>query len=137
MRHNALLLLALSALSLALLSGCGGRRGVRVTEGSQQIGSAPTGSLFATDEATLVHVDDFERLATLRNARGFAEGTFLETHDKQGNKTGTLKARANRETGLRTADILEGAPRINDLATPVSASESARLGKIYRDPVEE
>jgi hypothetical protein len=86
---------------------------------------------------TIVHVDEFERLATLRNAKSFPAGTFLSTQDNQGNKTAILKARANRAVGLRTADILEGQPHINDIARPVSASESMRLGKIYRDPVEE
>ncbi len=137
MYHKSLLLLALGALSLALVSGCGGQRGVRITEGSEQIGSAPTGSVFATTAATIVHINEFERLATLRNAREFAAGTFLETRDRKGNKTALLKARAKRESGLRTADILEGAPKINHSAVPVSASESARLEKIYRDTVEE
>ncbi|WPJ98018.1 hypothetical protein SH580_09920 [Coraliomargarita algicola] len=136
MRHKSLLLLALAAGSLSLLSGCGGHNGVRVTEGDQQIGTAQTGTVIAVDSATVVHVNEFERLATLRNAREFAEGTFLETRDRQGTKTATLKTRSHRE-GLRTADILEGLPDINDRAEPVSASESARLEKIYRDPVDE
>ncbi|MFT5836745.1 MAG: hypothetical protein ACI9ZV_000242 [Candidatus Azotimanducaceae bacterium] len=136
MRLKSIPTLVVSTLVLTLLSGCGGRSGVRITEGSEQIGSAPTGSVFATNAATLVHVDVFERLATLRNARGFAAGTFLETRDGEGNQTGILKARENRESGLRTADILEGAPRINNRAVPVSAAERARLKKKYRDPVE-
>lgn len=136
MLHKALPLLAVSALLLSLLAGCGGT-GIRVTEGDQQIGAAPTGSLFLTNAATIVHVDEFERLATLRNARNFAEYTFLETRDPEGNKSATLKTRANRNSGLRTADILEGMPKINDRATPVNPAESARLSEIYRDPVEE
>lgn len=136
MRHPAIPLLAASALLLALLGGCGGPRGVRVTEGDQQIGAAPKGSVFLTGEATVVHVDEIERLATLRNAYDFPAGTFLVTRDREGEKSATLKARANRATGLRTADILEGLPRINDRAAPASPSESQRLGKIYRDPAE-
>lgn len=134
MRIKALTLLALGAVFLTLLSGCGGPNGVRVTEGDQQIGSAPTGSVFMTDQATVVHVNEFDRLATLRNARKFAVGTFLVTRDRDGNESATLKTRENRPTGLGTADIVEGLPKINDHAEPVSASESTRLGKIYRDP---
>lgn len=130
-------LLALGAIALSLLSGCGGSGQVKVTEGDQQIGAAPTGSTFVTHHAVIVHVDSFERLATLRNARGLEAHAFLQTMDSAGNKTATLKARDNRTTGLRTADILEGSPKINDHAVPVSAAESARLGKIYRDPAAE
>jgi hypothetical protein len=136
MRQKTLLLLAASALLLSLFSGCGGHRGVRVTEGSEPIGAAPTGSLFLTNEATVVHVDAFERLATLRNAKGFVQGVFLQTRDREGNESGILKTRALRPSGLLTADILEGIPEINDRATPVSPAESERLGKIYRDPAE-
>lgn len=135
MQSKALSLLAVSALFLSFLTGCGGN-GVRVTEGNTQIGSAPSGTLYATDKASVVHIDEFERIATLRNARTYAEGAFLQASDRKGNKTGILKVRAMRE-GLRTADVLEGSPAINNTAVAVSASESARLEKIYRDPVAE
>lgn len=134
MRYKALPLLALGAVTISLLSGCGGREGVRVTEGNQPIGSAPTGTIFVSDASTVVHVNEFDRLATLRNARQFTQGTFLETRDREGNATAILKTRENRPTGLGTADIVEGLPNINNRAAPVSAAESARLEKIYRDP---
>lgn len=137
MLPRTLIALVVSTLLLSLITGCGGSGQVRVQEGSNQISSAPTGSLFTTDQATIVHVDTIERLATMRNGREFAANTFLETRDREGNMTAILKTRENRETGLRTADVLEGYPRINDRAAPVSFSEMERLQKIYRDPVEE
>ena len=126
---RALLSFALAAVSLPLFEGCGSH----VIEGDQQIRSAPTGSIFATDKAIIVHVNEFDRLATLRHARSFSASTFLETRDNKGNKSAILKTRGNRPTGLGTADIVEGLPKINDLATPVNATESIRLIKIYRD----
>jgi hypothetical protein len=137
MQVQKLTIISFSILLLSLLNGCGGPRGIRVTEGNQQVGSAPTGSVYATTAAIVVHVDGFERLATLRNAHKFPAGSFLETLDETGAQTAVLKARANRETGLRTADILEGEPHINDNARLVSATESMRLSKIYRDPIAE
>jgi hypothetical protein len=134
MHLKTILILTIGAVSLSLLNGCGGPSGVRVTEGNQPIGNAPTGTLIADKSASIVHVNEMERLATLRNARMFKNGIFLETRDRQGNKTATLKLREARE-GLRTADIVEGLPKINDRAVPVSASENARLNKIYRTPV--
>ncbi len=133
MPHKALLSCALLAVSLSLLSGCGGSRSVRVIEGDQQIRSALTGSIYASDQASIVHVNELDRLATLRNARSFSASTFLETHDSEGNNSAILKTRGNRPTGLGTADIVEGSPKINDRATSVNTAESVRLGKIYRD----
>ena len=133
MPHKTLPSFALFAVSLSLLSGCGGSRSVRVIEGDQQIRSALTGSIYASDQASIVHVNELDRLATLRNARSFSASTFLETHDSEGNKSAILKTRGNRPTGLGTADIVEGSPKINDRATSVNTAESVRLGKIYRD----
>ncbi len=137
MSLQSLASLVSSLVLLSLFAGCAGSGEVRVKEGTETIGSAPTGRVFVTSEATIVHVDEIERLATLRNARSFATGTFLQTTDREGNKNAILKTRENREVGLRTADILEGEPKINDRAAPVSASEAARLQKIYREPGEE
>ena len=137
MPHQAIPSFALLAVSLSLLSGCGGSRSVRVIEGDQQIRSALTGSIYASDQATIVHVNKFDRLATLRNARSFPKSTFLETRDSEGNKSAILKTRGNRPAGLGTADIVEGLPKINDRASPVNATESVRLGKKYRDLDEE
>ena len=137
MPYKTLPSFALFAVSLSLLNGCGGSRSIRVTEGDQQIRSALTGSLYATDQATIVHVNNFDRLVTLRNARSFPESTFLETRDSEGIKSAIIKTRGNRPAGLGTADIVEGLPKINDRASPVNATESVRLGKIYRDLDEE
>ena len=137
MPHKSLLSFVLLAVSLSLLGGCSGSRSVRVIEGDQQIRSALTGSVYSTEQAIIVHVNEFDRLATLRNARIFPAFTFLETRDSEGNKSAILKTRGNRPAGLGTADIVEGLPKINDHATPVNAAESVRLGKIYRDLDEE
>jgi hypothetical protein len=125
----------LALVAVLLFSACGGPKGVRVTEGTETIGSAPAGTLFATQEASIVHVDLSGRLATLRNGNKFKEGSFLIVKDEvSGEQTGILKALPKRAIGLRTADVLEGEPSINDVVFSASAAESARLAKIYRDP---
>lgn len=126
---------AFTLLLLALL-GCQNAN-VRVTKGDKQIGVAPSGTLYLTRASTIVHVDKFERIVTLRNAQSIGEYTFLETQDSEGNKTAILKTRAIRKNRLQTADILEGAPRINDLATVLDAETSAKLRETYRDTIDE
>lgn len=117
-----------------MLSACGGRKGVRITEGTENMGSAPAGTLFATQQASIVHVDRTGRLATLRKGGHFKDGAFLIVKDSgDGEQTGVLKALPSRAIGLRTADVLEGEPDINDVVFPASATEAAELGKIYRD----
>lgn len=118
---------------LLLLSGCGGGpKGVTITEGDTQIGAARPGTIVRSTRSTVVHVDMFERLATIRNGRKLPVG-FLVATDRSGKQTAALKAHTPRPEGLRTADILEGEPGINDTIAPASASETSRLAKIYRD----
>lgn len=129
--HTPFLLL-ISGLAL-LLSGCGSSSGVKVTQGSEQISAPTPGTIIASDVSTVVHVDLFERVATIRNGHSLPAG-FLIAKSRAGKQTGILKARPSRAAGgLRTADILEGEPGINNTITQASASESARLSKIYRD----
>ena len=132
---KALYTVTILSLLLSMLPSCQNTN-LRVTKGDKQVGAAPRGTLYTTSAVTIVHVDKFERIVTLRNAQQIDEFTFLEAQDSGGNKTAILKTRANRTNGLRTADILEGAPRINDLATVLEAETSAMLRETYRDPVE-
>ncbi|MEO0510280.1 MAG: hypothetical protein AAF065_10530 [Verrucomicrobiota bacterium] len=127
----------LTLVTALFLSACGGNEQVRITEGSQQIGSSPTGTVYSTSEASIVHVDEITRIATFSNGNQFAESAFLVVNDQNGQQTGLLKAIPQRETGLRTADILEGEPGINDTVSLASEEESAKLSKIYRDPERE
>lgn len=130
-------ILAASALLISFFTACGGSSGVRVTEGNDPIGATVTGRPIQANDVSIVHVNKRERLATMRNGSRFSDRTFLKTVDRSGNQTGYLKTRATRPSGLRTADILEGQPSINNRAVPVSNSERSRLEKLYQDPTDD
>lgn len=129
------LLCAFSSVLTAILTGCGGGpNGVHITEGKQERVET---TVVAQDAAMIVHIDLFERIATIRNGVTLGDG-FLITSDFAGVETAVLKARpASLSEHLRTADILEGNPKINHSVRPASASRSQELAKIYRDPGEE
>jgi hypothetical protein len=134
MKYQLHLLLAL--LAVLILSACGGHKGVRITQGSQPAGTTATGTTDARAKASIVHVNLSSRLATMRNGYKFDKGDFLIVKNREGQQTGILKALAKRPIGLRTADILEGEPDINNTVVPASASEAARLAQLYRDSEE-
>ena len=127
--------ITLSLLFILLIAGCGGVSEVRVTEGSETIGTARKGTVVATSGARLVHVDELARIATIRSGGQFQGGDFIQTI-KNGVQTGILKIEPVRPEALRTAYILEGEPSINDLAEPVSASEAKCLSQLYPDQAE-
>ncbi len=135
MKHFPInLCLGLAAL---LLGACAGSGDVRITEGSETIGEKPAGTLFVTSQASLVHVDERERLATIRRGNRFEEGAFLEAVAADGQRSGLLKAQPRSLTALRTAFILEGEPAINDSVREVNAAEAARLAAKYPEAADE
>jgi hypothetical protein len=135
---KALTVSVVAALLISFFAACGGPSGVRVIQGEDPVSASATGGrAIQAGDATIVHVNERERLATMRNGTAFPASTFLKTVDRDGNETGFLKTRAKRPSGLRTADILEGNPDINNRAVAVNDAERARLETIYRDPVDD
>lgn len=122
--------LTLTGIALLAFSGCSAGSEVRLTQGNEQIGTAPTGTIIQTNSARIVHVDVNERLATIRNGGAFDAGIFLQTSNNSG-KTSLLKVEPKRPDALTTAYILEGEPFINDEAKPVSKQAQERLIKLY------
>lgn len=126
----------LPIIAAIILSACAGYDGVRITQGDQPAGGMGAESVDAAKSASVVHVDLSSRLATMRNGGKFDAGEFLVTKTRDGQQTGILKALPKRPLGLRTADILEGEPDINNIVIPASAAETSRLAQIYRDSEE-
>ena len=126
----------LTLVALLMLTACGGRKNIRITEGNQPEGSVVVDNAAAAARASIVHVDSSSRLATIRNGHKFDSGDFLIVQNREGQQTGILKALPKRPLGLRTADILEGNPDINNTVVTASPADSARLAQIYRDSEE-
>ena len=125
--------LILGSCILLFLSACGGGpSGVRVTQGDEQVRAPRVGVGTQNASSTVVHVDMNERIATVRNGNTLPAG-FLVATNSSDEQTASLKLNPTSSKGLRTADILEGTPGINDLISPASPTEADRLSKIYRD----
>lgn len=117
----------------AILTGCGSVNGVRITEGKQE--AATETIAIAKDAAIIVHIDLFERIATIRNGAKL-NADFLIATNYAGLETGVLKVRKGSSQSLRAVDILEGSPKINNLVRPASSDRSETLAKMYRDPAD-
>ena len=120
-----------------LAGGCagGGSTGMRVTDSAQQTRPPEPVELLGPGVAYLVHVDDRERLVTIRNGNQLEAGYFVAVA-RDGRETAALKVLPNRSAGLRIADILEGNPSINNRVKPASPARAAKLANLYRDPGE-
>lgn len=137
MRHKLKILSLACGLIILLLNGCGGvgGDGVRVTEGTNEAeNSRPRASIVARGTPVVVHVNQTERIATIRNGRLLGE-SFLIASDRSGQETAVLKSLPiSASEGLATAEVIEGMPGINDTVRDASALRSADLAKLYRDP---
>ncbi len=127
MRLRSLLLVAFSCALSLILAGCGGANGVRITEGKKR----ETAPMITDKKPMIVHIDLFERIATIRN--GVALGDeFLITTNYAGVETAVLKSRTSGSSEtLLTADILEGDPKINNTVNSADSARSIELAKIY------
>lgn len=125
-----ILLLAACAASL-MLSGCGSTDTDFGGSGSR--GNTAADSSLINTAPHIVHVDLVERVATLRNGSDVKEG-FLIALDTEGKQTSVLKTLPMRSPrSLRTADVLEGKPQINNTVRAATSAEINELAKIYRD----
>ena len=129
MRLHSLLFAAFSCALALILAGCGGSNGVRITEGQRR----ETAPIITGKEPIIVHIDLFERIATIRN--GMAPGDeFLIASNYAGVETAVLKARpSSLSETLLTADILEGEPKINNTVKTADSARDIELAKIYRN----
>ncbi len=123
--------LAACAVTL-LFAGCGSSEVVFEKGEPGQV--TQTGNYAVTANTPhIVHVDLVERVATLRNGNELKDG-FLIAMDAGGKQTSVLKALPIRNaSALRTADVLEGKPQINNSVRPADSSEARDLAKIYHD----
>lgn len=125
-------LLALTFLATIGLTGCATSTKIHIGQDEQKT-VAP--KRLTKDSPQIVHIDLFERIATIRNQKA-QSSTFLLTIDSKGNETGVLKVRP--QTGsLCTADILEGNPRINNSVKPADAARSQKLNMLYSGSTDE
>ncbi|MEM8867394.1 MAG: hypothetical protein AAGC73_03920 [Verrucomicrobiota bacterium] len=124
----------LAVISL-FLSACSSTNEVRVTEGFQER-DATTVQTIAKGTPIIVHADESARLVTIRHGSSLPED-FLICIDHKGRESALLKALPLKgATNMRTAEILEGKPNVNDTVVQASPARSLELGKIYRDPDE-
>ena len=132
--YSQVLAIICSCLLATIFLGCGNKSGVRITaEGQQQRDPAP---VITQNAPLIVHIDLFERIATIRNGTALGD-QFLITTNYAGAETGVLKARPSTSLTLVTADILEGHPKINNTVKTADVARSMELAKIYRNLDEE
>jgi hypothetical protein len=77
-----------------------------------------------------------ERLATIRFGAEVGDG-FLIVKNEAGEQSALLKSLPQRPGHLRTADILEGQPQINQHVTPATEAQNEEYQKIYPSIAEE
>ncbi len=106
----------------------------KIPEGAEVELARPAGPAYKGP--TIVHADMIERIATIRYGHELGDG-FLVVTDADGTQAALLKSLPLRPGSLRTADILEGNPRINQRVEPASAEQNEAYQKIYPEAPEE
>ncbi|CAI8321737.1 MAG: Uncharacterised protein [Opitutia bacterium UBA7350] len=85
---------------------------------------------------TIVHADMIERIATIRYGHELEE-VYLIVKDTNGEQVALLKSLPLRPGSLRTADILEGTPKINQRVSSATTEQNEAYQKIYPNVTED
>lgn len=126
------ILFFISSFCLLALSACSSYN--KIPDGAEVELAAPRGPAYKGP--TIVHADMIERVATIRYGHELGEG-FLMVTDLEGVQTALLKSLPLRPGSLRTADILEGEPQINERVEAATEEQNKSYQKIYPDAQEE
>ncbi|NCG08744.1 MAG: hypothetical protein GWO81_04130 [Verrucomicrobia bacterium] len=102
----------------------------KIPEGAEVQLATPAGPAYKGP--TVVHADMIERVATIRYGHELGEG-FLIVRDPNGEQTSLLKSLPLYPGRLRTADILEGNPKINNRVEAATQEQNEAYKKIYPD----
>lgn len=78
----------------------------------------------------IVHTDMIARIATIRNGEELGDG-YLIVNNKEEMQSAVLKGLPQDLGHLKIADILEGAPKINNVVIKATAEQSESYEKIY------
>ena len=122
----------ISGLCVLALSACS--QYSKIPAGAEVELAEPTGAV--SKGPNIVHADMNERIATIRYGHELGDG-FLIVTDVDGVQTALLKSLPLRPGSLRTADIIEGIPEINERVEPASAEQNEAYQKIYPEAPEE
>ena len=105
-----------------------------IPEGAEVELAKPTGPVYKGPN--IVHADMNERIATIRYGHELGDG-FLIVTDFDGVQTALLNSPPLRPGSLRTADILEGTPKINQRVEPANAEQNEAYQKTYPEAPKE
>jgi hypothetical protein len=129
--HKPILFL-ISSLCLLALTACTSYN--KIPAGAEVELATPRGPDYKGP--SIVHADMIERVATIRYGHELGEG-FLIVSDLDGVQTALLKSLPLRPGSLRTADIVEGTPKINQRVEAATEKQNEAYETIYPDAQEE
>ena len=82
----------------------------------------------------ILHVDELQRIVTLKSDINLEKGYFISNNPLSGNETSVIKLLSSSHGNLYMGDILEGRPSINDFILKATKERSESLREIYNDP---
>lgn len=133
-----LILAYFTLLIVILLTSCNSSKSIRLKD-SNNAQNDDFSNLVTDREietATIVHIDNQQRIITIRCTCPLNHGGYYMTHEELTDKQNSLiKLYDSSYESLYIGDILEGKPRISDRISMVSEEKSKEFDRYYNEAI--
>ncbi len=122
-------------LTVILLTSCNSSKSVRLKDSSDSQKGDLSDLVIAKkiDNASIVHIDQTQRIVTIRSNRPLDSGYYITNSQFSDTESSVIKLYDASYQSIFIADILEGTPKITDSISKVSEERSKELDAYYTE----
>ena len=122
-------------LTVSALTSCNSSKSIRLKDSSDSQKGNLSNLVIAEkiDEASIVHIDQTQRIVTIRSNRPLSNGYYITSSQYSDKESSVIKLYDASYESIFIADILEGAPKITDTISRVSEERSKKLDVYYTE----
>ncbi len=119
-----------------LFTSCNSSKSIRLKDSSDSKKNSGNANLVITqkiDNASIVHIDQSQRIVTIRSNSPLETGYYITSSQYSEKENSIIKLNKVSYESLIIADILEGTPKITDIILRVSEQKSKELDAYYTE----
>ena len=121
--------------TVVILTSCNSSKSIRLKDSSDSQKGNLSNLVIAQKigEASIVHIDQTQRIVTIRSNRHLSNGYYITSSQYTDKESSVIKLYDASYESIFIADILEGTPKITDSISRASEERSKELDEYYTE----
>ena len=121
--------------TVVILTSCNSSKSIRLKDSSDSQKDNLSNLVISEkiDEASIVHIDQTQRIVTIRSNRPLSNGYYITSSQYSDKESSVIKLYDASYESIFIADILEGTPKITDSISSVSDMRGKELDAYYTE----